>query len=581
MRLFVLLFLVCFFGVIRAQTTGTGTGACCFNETVPGCFVCQFTQCEAFNGTFQGVGTTCTNTTCLCDAVTPGACCHGNITNLECTPCSCLFCKNLLGGTFLGPDALPCDIFTCPVLGTTTGAVATTGVATTGIPTGACCLANNGSCVALQSDLDCTFLGGVDSVFFGLGTVCNATTCNGACCISTGACIDVPSEALCVQGTGIFQGFATLCPNSGCVGGCCRANGTCVNGTTTTNGCNEAGGDVFLGLDTVCNGTACLGACCQPDGSCVPGISSIVCGIGMAPNIEPGTFLGAGSTCVAGQCEGGCCKSNGVCVNGTTDLPSGGCDALLDDVFLGLGTVCSRQACNGACCRPSDGDCFDINVVSCTSITGTFLGATTTCANDGGQCVGACCKPPAGPGPVQCTDNTTATNLCLGVADTFLGLGTTCANNGSACNVTTTGTTGVPLTTGTTGVPPPVTGACCDPLNLVLPCQQLTSAACLLLPGAYQGDGVLCAPGGQCPVIPLGASDGDDNNGIAAWVVTLLILIGIVCCFCCCVGLFVWMGMGYRTPGGFSYGRATTAAETPLLPSGARGSAYQRAHHHA
>ncbi len=145
----------------------TLAGACCYTPPGETCPVCtiqpadpttgQSPRCtEEFNGglngTFAGIGTTCTPASCP----SVGACCVSG----SCTP-TCQALCDLNGGTFSGVG-VACDPDPC------------------NSTTGACC---SGSTCATSTQAECT---GVNTHFAGTGTVCNVFGTNNTtpCCLA-------------------------------------------------------------------------------------------------------------------------------------------------------------------------------------------------------------------------------------------------------------------------------------------------------------------------------------------------------------------------------------------------------------
>ncbi len=171
--------------VMRATWTSLSCnqtlGACCLPNGT--CGLETSNDCLNTGGTWQGVGTLCTDTDCNAG----GACCipsTGGCLSLPATDCG------LVGGTFSGPGST-CSTTVC-------------------FPEGACCL-NDGTCVEPTTPEDCTAAGGV---FQGDGTDCASTNCpdpEGACCVpATGACLILTNTNCGVVG-GQYAGDGTVC----------------------------------------------------------------------------------------------------------------------------------------------------------------------------------------------------------------------------------------------------------------------------------------------------------------------------------------------------------------------------------
>jgi spore coat protein A len=85
---------------------------------------------------------------------------------------------------------------------------------TPGGTTGACCL-EDGSCVVVTAEAECT---GQDGAFQGLGSDCMSADCPqpaGACCLSGGVC-DELTEVDCLSQSGLYQGDFTSCTPNPC-----------------------------------------------------------------------------------------------------------------------------------------------------------------------------------------------------------------------------------------------------------------------------------------------------------------------------------------------------------------------------
>lgn len=112
---------------------------------------------------------------------------------------------------------------------------------------GACCL-NNGICVIIATEAQCTGNGGV---YQGAGTTCGGNC--GACCLPGGNCTDDTSPGACEALLGQHQGPVTTCAGSECtadpLGACCLPTANCNFDTEAE--CTTAGG-LWHGEGTVC-----------------------------------------------------------------------------------------------------------------------------------------------------------------------------------------------------------------------------------------------------------------------------------------------------------------------------------------
>jgi len=484
-------------------------GACCLvtgfnNDTIanglargdvsgPECLELEAFICvELFNGTFQGVGTTCFDLPDPC-APPPGACCYSNGT---CSEEEVVNCQKS-GGTFQGFGVL-CSEVSCPQ------------------PMGACCLPN-GEC-ASKTELSCTTDAGT---YQGDFTDCSSTMCPqpmGACCMPNGTCENL-TETSCNFDKGSYQGDFTDCASAMCpqpTGACCMPNGTCEN--LTEMSCSFDKG-FYQGNFTICTSTMCpqpTGACCLPNGSCsnvtevscsylsgdyqgdftdclftkcVPDIGAccqigegVFCEITSITGCEDfsGLFLGDGTTCADSPCSvntGSCCFFGEFCVQAPEELCT-----IADGTFLGTDVDCS--ACfepTGACCDSKDA-CFQLSENDCSGIDGTYYGDDTIC--DGKICftgpMGACCDGSEG---LFCYETTELD--CIEFGDQWLGNGVSCDD--APCDA--------------------ISGACCFGGGIF--CNILTEELCLSQDGSFIGIGTDCAL--DClPMIDVQASTPQD-----------------------------------------------------------------------
>ncbi|MHC5027517.1 MAG: DNRLRE domain-containing protein, partial [Planctomycetota bacterium] len=119
---------------------------------------------------------------------------------------------------------------------------------------------------------------------------------SGACCLTDGECIVLPS-AECVDAGGAYEGDDAPCAAGTCppAGACCLAGDTCDR--LTDAACTNQGG-TYLGDETTCDGNPCLpdlGACCFSGAVCLE-ITPADC------TAQDGTYPGNATTCVAKPC---------------------------------------------------------------------------------------------------------------------------------------------------------------------------------------------------------------------------------------------------------------------------------------
>ncbi len=438
-------------------------GACCFISNINNglatgdvlgleCLELEAFLCvELFNGTFQGVGTTCFDLPDPC-APPPGACCYLNGTCSE----EELFNCQKSGGTFQGFGVL-CSEVSCPQ------------------PVGACCLPN-GEC-ASKTELSCSTDGGT---YQGNFTDCVSAMCPqpmGACCMPNGTCENL-TEMSCSFDKGFYQGNFTICTSTMCpqpTGACCMPNGSCSNETEVS--CSDMSGD-YQGDFTSCMFSECVpatGACCQIG----EGVFCEVVSINDCESFS-GLFLGDGTTCEGSPCSvdtGSCCAFGEYCLPTPEEL----CD-IAGFIFLGTDVPCS--ACfepTGACCDSKDA-CFQLSENDCSGIDGTYYGDDTIC--DGKICftepMGACCDGSEG---LFCYE-TTELN-CIEFGDQWLGTGVSCDD--APCDA--------------------IAGACCFGKGDF--CVTLTEQLCSSQDGSFFGIGTDCAL--DClPMIDVQASTPQD-----------------------------------------------------------------------
>ena len=180
--------------------------ACCLPDG--SCAVMSPSDCTISLGEFQGPATDCAGAGCT-ELV--GACC--TLDPALCSSTTQALC-NLVSGTWLGSIGNGFDCFAgdpCNLQGL-----------------GACCLTETSCWNAQTTESDCeTIIGGT---WKGLGTDCNANlsicTPTGACCFSTGGCLDDQTEANCLLAPGAtWLGEGIVCvgdgpPDSACLPPC-------------------------------------------------------------------------------------------------------------------------------------------------------------------------------------------------------------------------------------------------------------------------------------------------------------------------------------------------------------------------
>lgn len=194
----------------------------------------------------------------------------------------------------------------------------------------------------------------------------------GACCLTSGSCIEVGQSTDCTAQGGTYLGDGTDCDPNPCAqptGACCHANGTCISALTQSQ-CS-AFGDVWT-VNQTCEQVACTprGACCRA-GGCLTLVPPANCtAIG-------GVYAGDGTDCAAQVCAAGaCCLPDGSCIAnfGFQCLTLGG-------VFQGPGTTCTPNPCpqpKGACCF--DEFCIAEQLeAECLIAAGVWVGPFTTC----------------------------------------------------------------------------------------------------------------------------------------------------------------------------------------------------------
>jgi hypothetical protein len=199
-------------------------GACCLSDGE--CVVLTETNCNSFDGVFQGGGSVCDPDPCVSLV---GACCLVDGSCLDLTTAEC----SAAGGTFQG-IGVSCSLDPCP--------------------TGACCFASGG-CADIPQAL-CIATGGL---FVGVGFPCTPNPCpqpQGACCLPSGAC-EIDSAGDCALGGGEYQGDNSVCSPNPCpqpTGACCFTDGSCTSGSPSA--CASAGG-TYEGDGSACSPNPC------------------------------------------------------------------------------------------------------------------------------------------------------------------------------------------------------------------------------------------------------------------------------------------------------------------------------------
>lgn len=300
-------------------------GACCLRDKEQGdengCVrVGDISQCVARNGTFQGVGSRCTDLH-MCKM---SACCLGELggcknvhieRKIECT---------IAGGRYVG------DGTTCELPGMCDH------------HSGACCC--DGQCLNMPNATACYNYGGCS--FRGTGTNClHESVCEdhshneGACCIQNsyledGAqCVMMPTASACAFRGGVFRGKHTTCdvPDFTCgpLTGACCVDGIAYDDMTADE-CNRCGGTFAgpgssSGDEGVCD-VQHRGACCKQLHGCEDSTYAQCKRSG-------GNFQGPGSTC----CDKGICSTCAPC------HPEGFITSCQADTDCGEEEICVAQ----------------------------------------------------------------------------------------------------------------------------------------------------------------------------------------------------------------------------------------------
>jgi|GEM_PF-5571941 len=359
-------------------------GACCFDEY---CELMNETDCEWYDGEYQGDGSTCEpNNPCL-DPL--GACCYPDG---DCDYISEEYCQFYGGDSW--DEGVYCEPNPCPQ------------------PLGSCCYPD-GDCDFITED-DCFYDGGD---FWDEGVGCDPNPCPqpmGACCYEDGDC-DFITEDDCQSYGGDFWDEGETCDPNPCpqpMGACCFPDGDC--DYLTEDDCQSYGGD-FWGEGETCEPNPCP----QPTGACCFYTDCQIMTEGECGSSE-GYYQGDFTTCDPNPCLppiGACCYEDGYC------KVMEEFDCLLDGGdFQGDGVPCDPNPCpqppTGACCI--DGVCSIMTDDECISYQGEYQGDGTTCEPN--PCAGACCYSDGActvESEIECSVN-------LGI---YWGDGTTCDPN--------------------------------------------------------------------------------------------------------------------------------------------------------
>jgi hypothetical protein len=186
------------------------------------------------------------------------------------------------------------------------------------------------------------------------GAPCNAASCPGGCCDTSGHCA-TPSSSAC----GTAGGACTACDPTAS-DHCDTAHGTCACGSI---GACSAGQHCMSGACT-CNGTSCTG-CCGMNGCATPsfptcgagGAACVTCDMALSDSCDSTGHCACGSTA---QCAQGQRCSSGKCVCDAMSCASGCCS----------GTTCtspSPMACGlGAACVNCQAQVLNASGVLCS-----------------------------------------------------------------------------------------------------------------------------------------------------------------------------------------------------------------------
>jgi hypothetical protein len=365
----------------KSLTAGSESGACCLPDGTCASFLLE-SECNALDGLFQGLDTTCNSCTgaCLFDAFQPPSQCSltslfGGIGFLSCSNLIEISCTTQ-GGSFQG-------------IGATCSSV-----------TGACCF--DTGCVRYSLETDCDQAGGR---FKGLGS--NCSSCLGACCVYGDRCTDVFQACGCTEFLGgVFQGDGTRCtdPTITCpnpTGACCPSPLLFPSGPvpTPTKAILPLVAAVQTGIETSCSFTDTGLPCCE-------GFTEFTC------YLLSSEYHGDDSRCTEAACFAPPCPAPGDCCvphrnNGCADKAC--CEAVCrvePRCCLGNNPILSflgspEQGWDNLCVATAQRVC-NPGVESCTSCPG--LGDCCEANGSGGCTEESCCRKVCSVDP-YCCDN--------------------------------------------------------------------------------------------------------------------------------------------------------------------------------
>lgn len=323
-------------------------GACCDDDGT--CNIVTRGDCSLRHGDWQGLRTTCDPNPC---PAPDGGCCDSNGDCVARTEEAC----SLRHGEWLGA-VVACSDGVSP-----------------GDPDpaclGACCDQSTGECAQVIED-DCRSDG---AVWHGVGSSCDDVTCDpepGACC-TEGVC----TSSILAACDGEWLGVGAVCEADICKGACCnQITGEC---TLLDEGSCQSDGDTWHGRGSRCADVTCgqtVGACCAESGACEL-TSSEDCSLGH------GDYL-SGTACSEGLCLGACCnRQEGECVGVISEAA---CRALGDGhTWGGRGSTCDSLSC----LKDSDLDGIPDTTDNCINVANpgqADSGGETTGGNSGDMC---------------------------------------------------------------------------------------------------------------------------------------------------------------------------------------------------
>ncbi|MBT9555487.1 MAG: PPC domain-containing protein, partial [Myxococcales bacterium] len=445
---------------LRCNDAGTDCRpGCVIDSHCIGGYYCEANVCKAKKARGETCATAAQCATGYCNS---GYCCDGGTcckTDSNCTPpttngCTTATCSNsqctstvLTNKVCAGPQCSVSQVFTPESRCDAAGACMPTGVTSN-------CSTASTTCLLSQCS---TSAPGCITVAATQGTSCGAPSCVGFEL--------VPAKVCDGAGGCVANGTKTAC----------AGNLTCVDATTCRTACTES--------------SHCRGGYYCDLGTCSP----------LRPNGAPCT---SATQCSANYCEGGICCSSGECCLAVSDCTAVGCkDA-----------SCSNNTCtyanNTAQCAA--GSCGGANNMTFTSpkicAAGTCPVSTTQTGCSGANvCKQYWCDPVDGClsankaattecAAASCTGTKlTTASRCDGAGLCVSGSTADCPN-GYACSDTgTTCRTGCTLDSHCASTRICMGGACVAPLADGSTCTG--NAQCL---SGYCGNGLCCAPGGQC-----------------------------------------------------------------------------------